>query len=287
MEKRPALIGGLHLGYTTRPANPEAWLKRSAYLLSLYADRGESVRRVFRLDAPVTDIEPLLEKYEALYPTPGAGKKTVLRVAYPAIAGKRMAGVYQLTFASHARASHELDFLKSQARIMQEDLGLPDESKAAAWLLTAETFALPWIEAEVIPNRFGVGITLRIGTQDVQAEAVREAYLQILRQEIGGEHRGLSSDTIALALHEAEGRRRGQTWNDRYKTWCDRASEIGTTQYKFGSWRAYRNQVVALDGRAVWIDAMLKEAMEAGRTMAREVATPSARKADKQGGETT
>jgi hypothetical protein len=268
MNVRPVLVGGLHILYRVPAPHPKEWLTRSESLLSLYAETARSVRGYFELDAPTTDIEPLLEKFEALYPPRLGGQNKKLRVARPAIAGKRMAGVYELNFAPHPRGSHELDALKMHAEIMQQDLGLSDESEAARWLLTAETFALPWIEAEVIPSRFGLGVTLRIGTQDVQAEAVREAYRDVMRAELGGEHRGLSSDTIALALHDAEGRRRGGTWDSRYKGWLARAEEIGTTLYRVESWRAYRNQVVALKGRATWIDEMLEEATKAGRGVA-------------------
>jgi hypothetical protein len=269
MEVRPALAGGRHMAYRVAPPNPEAWLRRSEFLLSLYAETAKSVRGYFRLDAPTTDVEALLEKFEALYPIRRGGPKKRLYVARPAIAGQQMAAMYEVNFAPHPRGSHELDALKKHAEIMQQDLGLSDESEAARWLLTAETFALPWIEAVAIPNRFGLGLTLRIGTQDVQAEAVREAYRDVMRLELGGEHRGLSSDTIALALHDAEGRRRGETWDSRYKGWLACADEIGTTLYRVESWRAYRNQIVALKGRAVWIDEMLEDATKAGLGVAR------------------
>lgn len=149
--------------------------------------------------------------------------------------------------------------LASAARVMADALGC-EQGQAVRFLLTGRPFTLPWVDVEMHADRLGPSFTIHVGSSDVAAEDVRVAYLEAVRALLGTEKGyALPAHVVPMVLEEAEGRRAGETWRQRWHRWQRYAEQWGFgTRYE--SVESYRNYVNRKASEHEWIRGELDEA---------------------------
>jgi hypothetical protein len=241
----------------------KAWLERSSFVLGRYLDDHEATLAAFGLELPVEwgRVRAYLLSHSRRRRAEGHTMHTAGKIKLPLSDGSE----------SDFAALPEFVGLEKSARRIGDELDC-DPGLVLSFLLSGRAFALPWIDVETLEGDLGPAFVLHVGSADVTAEDVRQAYVKAVRAALGAdESRPLPSHIVPLILREAEGRRAGLKWAERWKAWQQFAREwkitgrargrgAGDERTGYKTVESYRNYINKKKAQHPWIRRALEEA---------------------------
>jgi hypothetical protein len=241
----------------------KAWLERSSFILGEYADEHDATLEGFGRQRPIEHgtVRGFLADHDRRRRAEGHTMHSDGAVGVPLPDGAQSVFV----------ALPETVALVSAAQRIASDLDC-DPGLVVSFLLTGKAFALPWIDVETLDRDLGPAFVLHVGSADVTAEDVRQAYVKAVRAALGAdESRPLPSHIVPLILREAAGRRAGLKWAERWKAWQQFAREwsitgrargrgAGDERTGYKTVESYRNYINKKKAQHPWIRRALEEA---------------------------
>ena len=241
----------------------EAWLERSSFVLGRYLDDHDATLADLGLERPIEpgSARAFLSAHSRRRRAEGHTIHTEGKIVLPLPDGSAPFYVALPEFVS----------LRDRAVRIAADLDC-DPGLALSFLLTGQAFMLPWIDVETLDRDLGPAFVLHVGSADVTAEDVRQAFVAAVRAALGAdESRPLPSHIVPLILREAEGRRAGLKWADRWQAWQQFAREwkitgrargrgAGDERTGYKTVESYRNYINKKKAQHPWIRRALEEA---------------------------
>jgi len=241
----------------------EAWLERSSFVLGRYLDDHDATLADLGLERP---IEPgsacaFLSAHSRRRRVEGRTMHTEGKIVLPLPDGS----------APRYVALPEFVRLRDRAVRIAADLDC-DAGLALSFLLTGKAFMLPWIDVETLDRDLGPAFVLHVGSADVTAEDVRQAFVAAVRAALGADDsRPLPSHIVPLILREAEGRLAGLKWAERWNVWQQFARDwsitgrargrgAGDEQTGYKTVESYRNYINKKKAQHPWIRRALEDA---------------------------
>lgn len=227
----------------------KSWIKRSSFVLGEYADEHDATLEGFGLERPIKPgtVGRFLADHDRRRRAEGHTMHSDGAVGVPLPDGAQSAHV----------ALPETVALVSAAQRIASDLDCAP-GRVVSFLLTGRAFALPWIDVETLWKDLGPSFVIHVGSADVTAEEVRQAYVAAARAALGEGTRPLPAHIYPLIHKEVEGRLVGLKWAERWKAWQQYAHEWGITEYK--NVESYRNYIYAKKTQNPWIRRALEQA---------------------------
>lgn len=245
---------------TYRAVVPERWRRKSEILLDQYRDMKLEVLQAFGRQQPfvLAELDHVLSDFAAQ--TVGA-RGVLTGIQYPLGAGgignvvfthvdppQYPTGIIEdetawpLAYASW-RTAQPLSHLRIMAKRLGRDTGL-DLAGAVAYLLTDEQVVLPWLSIAERQGALGPRFTIAIGSVDVSAEDVRDAYSERRRTVTRSpSYKPIEADTLALVHFVQE--RLPETgripWTAIWRAWGETAEVNRGARTKYSSWRSLKN----------------------------------------------
>jgi hypothetical protein len=258
--------------YDFDPPKDARWAEKSAYMLRRWLPEQVGMLEAFGLvsSLPRGKVAAFLRSVAPQPRSIGARLKEEDAGAHKLPLGH---GLDVLVFSPEHGALHRLEVT---AGMVADDLHITTWD-AILYLLADADVMVPWLSIETTPGPIGPGFTVRVGSAGVTAEYLREAYIEVKRQELGVQvPRQIKVDDIALYLSEVKSRELGLTWERSWERWGAEAEQIGANSYQ--DVVAYRNKVNDLRRRFDWV----KEDLD---RMRRPTGRPK-RESGKEGGRT-
>lgn len=228
----------------------KSWIERSSFILGEYADEHAATLEGFGLERPIErgTVRDFLAACDRRRRAEGHAARTDGFVGVPLPDGS----------VSTFLALPETVALVSAAQRIASELDCAP-GRVVSFLLTGQAFALPWIEIETLWKDLGPSFVIHVGSADVTAEDVRQAYVAAVRAALGGEGtRTPPAHIYPLVRVEVEGRLVGLKWEDRWKGWKQYAHEWGITEYK--TVESYRNYINKKKAQHEWIRRAIEQA---------------------------
>jgi len=198
----------------------ESWRLRSSFVLDRYYEDHEFALETLGLEKALerAEVGPFLvsqkKALQELHSIRDAGL-CVVPYGRGGLVPMPAAGSFPSLVREAERIARELDC---------------EPGPVVSFLLTGKAFTLPWIEIEHRVERLGLSFVIHVGSADVTAEEVRQAYVAAVREALGSHGaRPLPAHVVPLVLKDAEGRRAGLTWEQRFEEWQRYACEWSIT----------------------------------------------------------
>lgn len=249
----------------------ESWQRRSSFVLGEYLNDHEATLEAFGLkrSIPPGKERAYLSDHNRSRRAEGLTMHTegVIGLSLPDGSVSAVANLPEFRFLKHAaeRIAADLDC---------------EPGQVVSFLLTGRAFVLPWIEIETRRDDFaetplqslGPSFVIHVGSADVTAEEVRQAYVAAVRAVLGVESaRALPAHVYPLVHKEAEGRLAGLTWRKRWEEWQRYAREWSITGHArergegdertgYKTVESYRNYINKIKTQHEWIRRALETA---------------------------
>ena len=233
---------------------PVEWERKSAFLLELWRPEAKVVRDAFALSEPIPPQQ--LPEFLLARAREGLKRDPEAKRAFASLLPGAITNV-PLGDPGFATLIEASDRVVAQTGC--------ERWEAVEFLLCDTDFTMPWISITWAYRETGHRFTIDVGTSEVTAEDVRCAYVAALAKATGSpSSRAKSSDSIALAVKDLQGRMDARPWRVRWAAWKDYAKEVGATEYRtLDSYRLNVQRVLKdIPWLAQWADEIRTQAKE-------------------------
>lgn len=248
------------------PRAPERWARKSRVILERqYAALRPDVVDAFGLNGPITrnEIGQLIEDLATA--SLSQPHDYLEAISFRVVDGSRTIGYGHVNgpqpptgFAVDEdewrerreawRTQNPLSYLKIHADVMRGECGV-DLADAVTYLLTNEDITLPWLSITERPGVSGPRFTIEVGTIDVSADEVRDAWSE-RRQQVTRSpsfHPPAADSLVLVDFVDARLPKTGGPvpWTSIWGAWKETPEVKQGARTAYGSWRSMKNHYLS------------------------------------------